>query len=114
MNNKKKQVRTPVIPQLVSIGMLIWALNPENPYGYYILLRIIVFAACAYLAFRAAEIEKTPWVWVLGVTAVIYNPVIRIHLTRGIWSVVNIVTIIMLISTFRILRNPTLKGETST
>lgn len=103
-----------MIPQLVSIGMLLWALNPENPYGYYILLRIVVFAACAYLAFRAAEIEKTSWVWVLGVTAVIYNPIIRIHLNREIWSVVNIVTVIILILTFCILRKPTSKGETST
>jgi hypothetical protein len=32
-------------------------------------------------------------VWVLGITAGIYNPIFRVHLTREIWTVVNVVTI---------------------
>lgn len=76
--------------------MLAWALNPANPYGYYILLRIVCCAVCAYLALAAAGSDKTPWTWTLGIFAVIYNPIVRIHLTREIWSVVNVVTIIVL------------------
>lgn len=110
MINKSNKV--PYVPQLVSIGMLLWALNPANPYGYYILLRIVLCASCGYLAFRAAEANKNQWVWILGVSAVVYNPIIRVHLNREIWSVVNVVTIIMLILTFWALRNPpTQKGE---
>lgn len=88
------------IPQAIIIVMLLWALNPENPYGYYIILRFVVCGVCAYLAFQAAEIEKIPWVWILGITAVIYNPIIRVHLNREIWSVVNMATIVMLVITF--------------
>lgn len=92
--------------------MLLWALNPANPYGYYILLRIVICASCAYLAFRAAEVNKNQWVWILGVSAVVYNPLIRLHLNREIWSVVNVVTIIVLIMTPWALRNPIRqKGE---
>ena len=76
--------------------MLAWALNPANPYGYYILLRIVCCAVCAYLALTAAGTGKTQWTWILGIFAVIYNPIVRIHLTREIWSVVNVVTIIVL------------------
>ena len=83
------------IPQVIISLMLLWALNPENPYGYYILLRWVCCAVFAYLAFQAFAKEKKGWVWVLGVTAAIYNPVIRIHLTREIWSIVNVVTIII-------------------
>jgi len=92
------------IPQIIAIIMLLWALNPENPYGYYILLRIVLCAVCAYLAFYSIQIEEQAWIWIFGVTAVIYNPIIRIHLTREIWSVVNIATIIVLSISFATLR----------
>jgi hypothetical protein len=81
------------IPQAIVIAMLLWALNPENPYGYYILLRCVCCAAFAYLAIKALEQAKEGWTWVLGITAVVYNPIIRIHLTRDIWEVINIATI---------------------
>lgn len=84
------------IPQTVAGVMLAWALNPANPYGYYMLLRIVCCAVCVYLAIAAGNIGKTQWAWTLGVFAVIYNPIIRIHLTREIWSVVNVVTIVVL------------------
>jgi hypothetical protein len=81
------------VPQLIACLMLLWALNPENPYGYYILLRWVCCGIFAYLAFQAFQIEKQGWVWALGVTAFVYNPILRVHLNREIWSVVNIVTI---------------------
>jgi uncharacterized membrane protein YhaH (DUF805 family) len=113
MNNHRQSLRKrPIIPQVVCIGMLVWALNPDNPYGYYILLRIVLSASCAYLVLRAADLDKTPWLWILGVTAVVYNPIIPVHLTREIWSVVNVATIVLLFVTFWTLRNPSKqKGE---
>lgn len=32
--------------------MLLWALYPENPYGYYVLLRLVCCPIFAYLANR--------------------------------------------------------------
>jgi len=97
--------RGPFVPQVIAIIMLLWALNPENPYGYYVLLRVVLCAVCAFLAFRALEIGGDAWVWILGVTAVIYNPIVRIHLTREIWSLLNIATIVLLAVTCWALRN---------
>ena len=89
------------IPQTVASVMLLWALNPDNPYGYYILLRWVCCGIFAYLAFQALELEKQSWVWTLGITAVIYNPIFRIHLNRELWSVINVVTIgIAIVSIF--------------
>ena len=109
MTTKGKPVS--IVPQLICGIMLLWALNPGNPYGYYVLLRIVLCAACAYIAMRAAEIGKTNWTWILGVTAVIYNPLIRIHLTRQLWSVINVATILLLIATFWSLRKPESQTE---
>jgi len=81
------------IPQLTVSIMLLWALNPENPYGYYILLRWVCCGVFAYLAFQAHSREQLGWVWILGITAAVYNPIIQVHLTREIWSAVNVITI---------------------
>ena len=89
--------------------MLLWALSPENPYGYYILLRWICCAAFAYLAVQALAQEKEGWVWILGVTAAVYNPIIRINLGREVWSVINVVTIAIAIVSLFVLRVK--KGE---
>jgi len=77
------------IPQAVSGAMLLWALYPDNPYGYYILLRWIVCPCLAFAAAQAFKLEKISLVWVLGVTAAIYNPILPLHLNRGLWSVLN-------------------------
>ncbi len=82
------------IPQVIASIMLLWALNPDNPYGYYILLRWVCCGIFAFLAVRTAENkEKQGWVWILGITAMVYNPIIRIHLNREIWSIINVITI---------------------
>jgi hypothetical protein len=81
------------VPQLIACLMLLWALKPHNPYGYYILLRWVCCAVFAYVTFRAVAQERLGWAWVLGTTAFVYNPIIQVHLTRGIWTVVNIITI---------------------
>jgi len=75
--------------------MLLWALVPVNPYGYYIVLRFAICGISIYLAFRAREVEKSGWFWLFAITAIVYNPLVRVHLTREIWSVFNVATIVL-------------------
>jgi hypothetical protein len=83
--------------------MLLCALNPDNPYGYYVVLRWVCCGVFAYLASQASVLKLQGWVWVLGVTAAVYNPIFPFHLTREIWSVINVVTIgIAFVSIFAI------------
>ena len=96
--------RAQFIPQIVAILMLLCALNPKNPYAYYMLLRIVICGNCAFLAYRALNFGNATWAWILGATAVIYNPIIPIHLTRQIWSAVNIATVVVLIITVGVIR----------
>ena len=78
--------------------MLLIALNPSNPYGYYILLRWVCCGSFTYLTVKALDQDKKNWAWALGITAFIYNPIISIHLNREIWSVINLITIIVAIA----------------
>lgn len=81
------------IPQAIATAMLLWALVPSNPYAYYTLLRWVACPIFAYLALSAAGRGRVGWAWVLGVTAAAYNPIVRMHLTREIWTLVNLATI---------------------
>ena len=92
------------IPQLIACLMLLWALIPVNPYGYYILLRLVCCGIFAYLAYQAFIQEQQGWTWVLGITAVLYNPVIRIHLNREIWSVINVATITIAVASIFVIK----------
>lgn len=90
-------------PQLCVVLLLVWALNPSNPYGYYILLRWVCCAVFAYLAVKADKYKKEDWVWIFGIMAAIYNPIFRIPLGREVWGVVNVATIVVtVVSIFRV------------
>lgn len=82
----------PVAVWLVPVAGLLVALAPL-PYGYYMLLRLVVCASAAYLAYSAWKSGSRSWVWLLALLALLYNPVLRIHLTREIWQVINVLTI---------------------
>ncbi|HEV3259760.1 MAG TPA: DUF6804 family protein, partial [Gemmataceae bacterium] len=104
--NRKKLIWAGIscVPQLIVCLMLLWALKPDNRYGYYVLLRWACCAAFAYLAFQALAQGRQAWGWVLGVTAVAYNPIIPIHLTRNIWSTINVMTIGLAVASIFVLR----------
>lgn len=85
-----------IILRLLAIIMLLWALA-DNPYGYYVLLRWVVCAIFAYCAIRAYRADSEAWIWIFGVNAAIYNPIFPLHLGRPIWSIVNIVSVILVI-----------------
>jgi hypothetical protein len=98
------------VPQVLMSVMLLWALYPDNPYGYYILLRWVCCASFAFLAVYACAIEKQGWAWPLGISALVYQPLIPWHLTREIWSVINVVTIAVAMASIFVLKS---RGEES-
>ena len=75
----------------VPVVMLVLAVGPW-PYSYYMLLRIVVFAAALLLASLIYQRAKsiTAWTILFVITAIIFNPFIPLHLTRGVWSILNI------------------------
>jgi len=82
--------------RLVAVILLLAALR-HNPYGYYIILRWVVCSIFAYCAVEAYKMKDEPWIWVFGVNAAVYNPIIPLHLGRTVWSVVNIVSAVLII-----------------
>ncbi len=82
---------------LVPIAALGGALL-DMPYGYYQLLRVLVFCATAYLVLESHRRGYVAWVWALGGTAIVYNPFFKLALGGELWTMVNIATIVVFIS----------------
>jgi hypothetical protein len=81
------------IPSAVAVAMLFWAFYPGNPYAYYSLLRVMVFSACVLEVWFAVKMNRPVVGWMMGLTAVLYNPFATIHLNRGLWTLINAATI---------------------
>ena len=85
-------------PLRLSIGLLLLALFPM-PYGYYELLRLVVFLTTGSIVYRQFQANNSLGVQeaLLALTALAYNPVFRIHLNRELWGWVNLVTVGLLV-----------------
>ena len=88
--------RPHLIPSIIAAVMLLGALA-EWPYGYYQLLRFVVCGASVFVAFKAYEWQKIWAVWMFGFIALLFNPLIPIHLTREIWQPIDFVCAILFI-----------------
>lgn len=95
--NHPATFRAMVPVMLLCVALLLWALWPQDPYGYCILVCWICCSAFAYIATSYLHSGGTLYAWVFCTAEGIYNPVFRVHLNRRIWSVHNVVTIILLV-----------------
>jgi len=82
--------RPHLIPAIIAATMLLGALA-RWPYGYYQLLRLVVCGVSIYIAVMAYQWQKMWAMWVFGFIAVLFNPLIPIHLSLEIWQPIDIV-----------------------
>ena len=83
---------------LTPAALLLLALLPW-PYGFYTFLRLGVCVVFAWLAYEQWKFDNaiSAWVVVLGAFTLLYNPLLTVHLTREIWSVLNPLTAFVLV-----------------
>tara|TARA_Y100000748_G_scaffold166295_1_gene139077 strand:- start:541 stop:831 length:291 start_codon:yes stop_codon:yes gene_type:complete len=74
----------------VPIGMLILAVFPL-PYGYFMLLRLVVTVAAAYVAYENFSKNIQNWGVVFVVIALLFNPFYTVHLDKALWAVIDLV-----------------------
>ncbi len=89
--DEQKSSSLPAALWLVPTAALLFALAPL-PYGYYTLLRIVVCAASVLIAYnsfqRVGKVSLGSGV-MIGI-ALLFNPLIPIHLSREIWAPIDI------------------------
>ena len=72
----------------------------RTPYGFFVFLRLMTCGAFIYAIYCSG---RNPLKFASGAFVVLYNPLIPIHLTRNIWTVLNIITVIALFCVYIIL-----------
>jgi hypothetical protein len=78
------------IPYILVAALSLIALAPM-PYGYYTLLKIAVTGCAgvtAYLKYQNSD--RSLLLWTCVIVAILFNPIIPIHLTREIWMFFNV------------------------
>ena len=70
-------------------AMLVLALAPL-PYAYYQILRFVVCGTFAYLAYMAVQKEHHGHTAIFSVLAVLFNPIVPIHLDRTLWAFIDV------------------------
>ena len=97
-----------LIPAAVASIMLFLALAPW-PYGYYQLLRFIVCGVSAYVVFIAHARQKIWATCLFGLIALLFNPLIPIHLSRKLWQPIDVICATLFIFSVVVLKNPSEK-----
>jgi len=82
MSKNELQKRPHLIPAAVAALMLFGALAPW-PYGYYQFLRFVVCGVGAYVAVMAYNWQKLWATYLFGFIALLFNPLVPIHLSSA-------------------------------
>lgn len=85
---------------IIAIILLVLAIPAGLPYGYYVFLRWIITACSVLLLLIAHKSGQIKWSACLVVIAVLFNPIIPIHLTKDIWIGINALVAFLLFLSF--------------
>ena len=105
MDTQVLNKRPYLIPTMIAAIMLLLALAPW-PYGYYQVLRLVVCGVAVYVAFMGYTWQKMWAMWLFGFIAVLFNPLLPIHLSRQIWQAIDVVCGILFMVIAVILKQP--------
>jgi len=83
------------ITHIVASVVLLLALLPF-PYAYYTLLRIVVTICAGIIAYNLKPHEdRKNWFFIFVGIAILFNPIIPIHLSRKIWGLIDIIVAVV-------------------
>lgn len=105
MHSRILQSRPHLIPALIAAIMLVAALA-DWPYGYYQLLRFVTCGVAAYIAYLAYLRQKMWAAWLFGLIAVLFNPLIPIHLRREAWAAIDCASALVFVLGVFVLEKP--------
>ena len=102
MDKIKNYLTSSVAIRLITVIILFGGFSNQQ-IGYYKFLRWVVVATSIYACYIAYQNEKKInfWLWLFGLIALLFNPIIPFYLGKSSWQSVDlIVGIIFIISIF--------------
>lgn len=76
--------------------MLILPVAFTLPYGYYSLLRIVATIFFIISANLMDKKKDATFFYVFGILAIIFNPIIKIHFSKNIWALIDLISAIII------------------
>jgi hypothetical protein len=86
-----------LVPQFILVSILLWLKIAANTHGYHIILLWVVCVLFLYLAIFAYVWDYKKLAWILGITAVIHNPILLITANSEICETFKLVTLVLVI-----------------
>lgn len=80
---------------IISGIMLFLAIPSGWPYGFYQLLRLLIFISSAIVAWGFYKSHLTPWAFIFGGITFLFNPIVPIHLDKQSWVPVDFMAAIL-------------------
>ncbi|MDA0765597.1 MAG: hypothetical protein O3A87_03080 [Verrucomicrobia bacterium] len=68
---------------LLATAILAFVAIADLPYGFYRLVRWVVFAVGLAAAFRMKD--SPGWMWGMGFVALVFNPIVPLHFDKVVW-----------------------------
>ncbi len=84
---------------LISIILTAFAIPRGMPYDYFVVLRLVNFAIFGFLSYTVRKRYET-WMIILGGLALLFNPFIPLHVSKSVWIVLDIGTVLVAIVFF--------------
>ena len=70
--------------------MLLVAAFGKYPYGFYMVLRLVVTVGAIYWAWRAYQAGLRGWTWAFVAVALLLNPFLPIRMQRAQWQPIDL------------------------
>ena len=86
------------ILSIIAGAMLLLAIPSIWPYGFFQILRWVVTGIAIYNGNIAHKIHSGFWLWTMVIIAILFNPIIPIHLAKETWIVIDLVPAILFIT----------------
>jgi hypothetical protein len=82
-------------------GIALFIAIGRQPYVYYQLLRFFISGVGAYGVYLSYKKKKIGWAWILGIIALIFNPILKFYFAKEIWKVIDLIAGVLFCIYFR-------------
>ena len=86
-----------VVLTMLGAALLLIAADGKHPYGFYMVLRLVITVGAVYWAWRVYKAGQRAWTWMFVAVALLLNPFLPIRMQRTQWQPIDLCLGILLI-----------------
>lgn len=104
-----------VVLTMLGAVLLLTAAAGKHPYGFYMVLRLVVTVGAVYWAWRVYNAGQRAWTWIFVTVALLLNPFLPIRMQREDWQPIDLFLGVLLIgwSGYWLFREPLTRPESN-